>query len=64
MLGWMSHKLESILPGEISTTSDMQMLGNYYKTHYYLAVLSPGEKKKKRLLQNRAHILPSGVDLR
>ena len=25
----------------------MQMLGNYYKTHYYLAVLSPGEKKKK-----------------
>ena len=25
MLGWMKHKLESILPGEISTTSDMQM---------------------------------------
>ena len=25
MLGWMSHKLESRLPGEISTTSDMQM---------------------------------------
>ena len=25
MLGWMNHKLESILPGEISTTSDMQM---------------------------------------
>ena len=23
------------------------MLGNYYKTHY-LAVLSPGEKKKKK----------------
>ena len=64
MLGWMSHKLESILPGEISTTSDMQMLGNYYKTDY-LAVLSPGKKKKKkRLLQNRAPILPSGVDLR
>ena len=26
MLGWMRHKLESRLPGEISTTSDMQMI--------------------------------------
>ena len=25
MLGWMTHKLESRLPGEISTTLDMQM---------------------------------------
>ena len=25
-LGWMKHKLESRLPGEISTTSDMQMI--------------------------------------
>ena len=25
MLGWMKHKLESRLLGEISTTSDMQM---------------------------------------
>ena len=25
MPGWMKHKLESGLPGEISTTSDMQM---------------------------------------
>ena len=25
MLGWMKHKLESRLPGEIATTSDMQM---------------------------------------
>ena len=25
MLGWMTHKLESRLQGEISTTSDMQM---------------------------------------
>ena len=24
--GWMNHKLESSLPGEISTTSDMQMI--------------------------------------
>ena len=25
MLGWMKHKLESRLPGEISITSDMQV---------------------------------------
>ena len=25
MLSWMKHKLESRLPGEMSTTSDMQM---------------------------------------
>ena len=25
MLGWMKHKLDSRLPGEISITSDMQM---------------------------------------
>ena len=25
MTGWMKHKLESSLPGEILTTSDMQM---------------------------------------
>ena len=25
MLGWMKHKLEARLPGEISITSDMQM---------------------------------------
>ena len=26
MLGWMNHKLQSRLPGEISITSDMQMI--------------------------------------
>ena len=26
MLGWMTHKLESRLPGEISITSDMWMI--------------------------------------
>ena len=25
-LGWMTHRRESRLPGEISTTSDMQMI--------------------------------------
>ena len=26
MLGWMNHKLESRLPGEMSTTLDMRMI--------------------------------------
>ena len=26
MLGWINHKMESRLPGELSTTSDMQMI--------------------------------------
>ena len=26
MLGWMNHNLKSRLPGEISTTSDRQMI--------------------------------------
>ena len=29
MLGWMIHRLESRLPGEISTTSDMHMISLY-----------------------------------
>ena len=29
MLGWMNHKLESRLPGEILTTSDIQMTPPY-----------------------------------
>ena len=31
MLGWMKHKLESRLPGEISVTSDMQMTPPLWK---------------------------------
>ena len=30
MLGWMKLKLESRLPGEISTISDMQMIPSYW----------------------------------
>ena len=32
MLGWMTHKLESKLPGEISTTSYMQMTSLLWQT--------------------------------
>ena len=31
MLGWMKHKLESRLLGEISITSDMQMIPSYWQ---------------------------------
>ena len=31
MPGWMKHKLESRLPGEISITSDMQMTSSLWK---------------------------------
>ena len=31
MLGWMKHKLESRLPGEISITSDMQMTPPFWQ---------------------------------
>ena len=30
-LGWMKHKLESRFPGEISITSDMQMIPNLWQ---------------------------------
>ena len=31
MLGWMKHKLESRLPGEISITSDTQMIPPFWQ---------------------------------
>ena len=31
MLGWMRHKLESRLPGEIPITSDMQMTATLWQ---------------------------------
>ena len=31
MLGWMKHKLQSRLPGEISTTLDMQLISSLWK---------------------------------
>ena len=34
MLGWMKHKLESRLPGEISITSDMQMTPPLWKKDF------------------------------
>ena len=41
MPGWMNHKVESRLPGEISTTSDMQMI---------TALMTESEEELKSLL--------------
>ena len=40
MPGWKNHKLESKLPGEISTTSDVQMI----------PLMAESEEKLKSLL--------------
>ena len=40
MLGWMKHKLESRLPGEISITSDMQMTPPLWQKVLLLLLLS------------------------
>ena len=36
MLGWMKHKLESRFPGEISVTSDMQMIPNVWQKQRWI----------------------------
>ena len=43
MPGWMKHKIESRLPGEISITSDMQMT-------FSLIAESEGEEELQNLL--------------
>ena len=43
--GWMKHKLESRLPGEISITSDVQMTPLLWKV-----VIPPLREELKRLL--------------
>ena len=56
MLGWMKHKLESRLPGEISVTSDMQMTrpyGRKQRTNEPLDESERGEKKKERKWKKR-----------
>ena len=46
MLGWMKHKLESRLPGEISITSDMQI--NYSKVRKYRVTKEPLDEGESR----------------
>ena len=44
MPGWMNHKLESRLPGEISTTSEMQMTPPYGRKQRTKESLDEGER--------------------
>ena len=47
ILGWMKHKLESRLPGEISITSDMQMTPLVAESKEVLKSLLMKEKSQK-----------------
>ena len=44
MPGWMNHKLESRLPGEISTTSNMQMTSPYGRKQRTKELLDESER--------------------
>ena len=53
MLGWMKHKLESRLPGDISITSDMQMTPSLcQKAKKSLLMKVKGESEKVGLKLN------------
>ena len=56
MLGWMKHKLESMLQGEISITSDMQM------THHTLMAESE-EELKSLLMKVKEESEKAGLNL-
>ena len=64
MPGWMKHKLESRLLGEISTTSDMQMKTPYGKklrrTKESLDESERGEKVALKLNIQKTKIMTSG----
>ena len=63
MLGWMKHKLESRLPGEISITSDMQMIppyGRNWRTKEPLEVKEESEKVGWKLNIQKTKIMASG----
>ena len=48
MLGWMKHKLESRLPGEIPITSDMQMTLKAENEEELKNLLMKGKEKSKK----------------
>ena len=65
MLGWMKHKLESRLPGEISITSDMKMIPPLCKKEELKSLLMKvkEESKKAGLKLNiqKTEIMASGL---
>ena len=67
-LGWMKHKLESRLPGEISVTSDMQVIPSLWQKvkRKWRASWWKGKRKVKTLTWNSTfkklrswHLVPS-----
>ena len=62
MLGWMKHKLESRLPGEVSVTSDMQMTPPLWQTVKNLLMKVKGESENTDLKLNiqKTKIMASG----
>ena len=65
MLGWMKHKLESRLPGEISITSDMQMTQKVSESEEELKSLlmkvkEESEKVDLKLNIQKTKIMASG----
>ena len=48
MLGWMKHKLESRLPGEISITSDMQMASPLWQKEELNSLLMKVKEESER----------------
>ena len=51
MLGWMKHKLESRLPGEISITSDMLMITAESEEELKSLLMKVKEESKKSWLK-------------
>ena len=64
MPGWMKHKLESRLPGEISITSDMQMTPPLWlkarKKSLLMKVKEESEKVGLKLNFQKTKIMASG----
>ena len=62
MPGWIKHKLESRLPGEISITSDRQMIPPLWQEMKSLLITVKEEREKAGLKLNiqKTKIMPSG----
>ena len=52
MPGWMNHKLESVLLGEKSTTSDMQVMAESEEELKKLLIKVKEESEKKEKKKN------------
>ena len=67
MMGWMKHKLESRLPGEISITSDRQMTPPFWQEEELKSLLmkvkEESEKVGLKLNIQKTMIMASGPSL-